>query len=363
MSDFALRLIDWQRLAGRHDLPWQGSRDPYRVWLSEIMLQQTQVMTVIPYYQRFVVRFPDVASLAAAELDEVLAHWSGLGYYSRARNLHAAARRVMADFGGVFPLRTDDLESLPGIGRSTAAAIAAFCFGTRAAILDGNVKRVLTRQFGVAGYPGEKAVETRLWTLAESLLPAEGVDIYTQALMDMGATLCTRGRPRCEACPVAVSCVALATQQVASLPTPKPRKAVPHKTVRFVILHHAGRVWLQQRPPSGIWGGLWSFPELTMDDDVLAVCQEQWRLQVAGTQALPDFRHVFTHFSLQIAPQLVDVVSLPLTVNEASGCWMQPDEALAAGIPAPVRKVLLAMGAEQLQISDDLTAETDCNSL
>ncbi|WP_124949578.1 A/G-specific adenine glycosylase [Sulfuriferula thiophila] len=345
MSDFAVRLIDWQRRAGRHDLPWQGSRDPYRVWLSEIMLQQTQVLTVIPYYQRFVERFADVASLAAAEQDEVLAYWSGLGYYSRARNLHAAARRVMADFDGVFPVQIEQIVSLPGIGRSTAAAIAAFCFDTRAAILDGNVKRVLTRQFGIAGYPGEKAIETRLWALAEALLPASGVAVYTQALMDMGATLCGRSRPRCEACPVAESCVALATQQVASLPTPKPKKSVPHKTVRFVILQHAGRVWLEQRPSSGIWGGLWSFPELAMEEDALAVCCDNWRLQVGAMRQLPDFRHVFSHFSLQITPQLVEVLSLPLAVNETGGCWVQPEVALGMGIPAPVRKVLAAIDA------------------
>ena len=346
MSDFALRLMGWQQQHGRHDLPWQGSRDPYRVWLSEIMLQQTQVVTVIPYYQRFVARFPDVANLAAAELDEVLAHWSGLGYYSRARNLHAAARRVVADFGGVFPRQLDAIVSLPGIGRSTAAAIAAFCFDTRAAILDGNVKRVLTRHFGITGYPGEKAIETQLWALAESLLPLSDVDTYIQAQMDMGATLCSRSRPRCTACPVADSCVALATQQVASLPTPKPKKLVPHKTTRFIILHHAGRVWLQQRPPSGIWGGLWSFPELSLETDALAVCRDDWQLQVAATWELPDFRHVFTHFSLQITPQLVEVVSLPLAVNEAGGCWMQPDVALEVGIPAPVRKVLMALAVE-----------------
>lgn len=347
MSDFASRLIEWQRRAGRHDLPWQGSRDPYRVWLSEIMLQQTQVVTVIPYYQRFVARFADVASLAAASLDEVLAHWSGLGYYSRARNLHAAAQKIMTDFDGCFPQKIDEIVSLPGIGRSTAAAIAAFCFNARAAILDGNVKRVLARQFGIAGYPGEKGIETRLWALAESLLPPAEVDVYTQALMDMGATLCSRSRPRCAACPVAASCVALGTQQVASLPTPKPKKTVPQKSTRFVILHHAGRIWLQQRPPSGIWGGLWSFPELAMEEDVLAVCSERWHLPVAATRELPDFRHVFSHFSLHIAPQLVEVVSLPLAVNEASGCWMRPDEALAAGIPAPVRKVLIAAGMAQ----------------
>ncbi len=340
MSDFADKLIGWQRLHGRHDLPWQGSREPYRVWLSEIMLQQTQVATVIPYYQRFVARFPDLASLAAASQDEVLVHWSGLGYYSRARNLHAAAQQVMNDFNGAFPTQIADIVSLPGIGRSTAAAIAAFCFGTRAAILDGNVKRVLTRQFGIAGYTGDKLIETKLWALAESLLPSGNVDHYTQSLMDMGATLCTRGRPRCAACPVASSCVALATQQVATLPTPKPKKAIPHKTTRFVILHHAGRIWLQQRPPTGIWGGLWSFPELDMSTDVLTTCRDEWQLQTTAVHELPAFKHVFTHFSLMITPHWVDVVSLPLTIQESTGRWLSAADALQAAIPAPVRSVL-----------------------
>lgn len=340
MHDFAGKLIAWQRVHGRHDLPWQGSRDPYRVWLSEIMLQQTQVATVIPYYQRFVARFADLASLAAASQDEVLAHWSGLGYYSRARNLHAAAQRVMADFSGEFPVQLADIVSLPGIGRSTAAAIAAFCFDTHAAILDGNVKRVLARQFGIAGYPGEKAIETRLWALAESLLPSGAVDIYTQALMDMGATLCSRSRPRCEACPVAPTCVALATQQVALLPTPKPKKPIPHKTTRFIILRHAGRVWLQQRPPTGIWGGLWSFVELGMDDDALAICRDKWQLKITATHELPAFRHVFTHFSLTISPLVVDVVSLPLQVNDRHGRWVSPESTLMMGIPTPVQSVL-----------------------
>ncbi|NOT18527.1 MAG: A/G-specific adenine glycosylase [Sulfuriferula sp.] len=345
MTSFAHQLINWQQQHGRHDLPWQGSREPYRVWLSEIMLQQTQVATVIPYYQRFVASFPDLASLAAATQDEVLAHWSGLGYYSRARNLHAAAQKIQTDFGGEFPQAINDIVSLPGIGRSTAAAIAAFCFGARAAILDGNVKRVLTRQFGIAGYTGEKQIETKLWALAESLLPNQQVDNYTQALMDMGATLCTRSRPRCEVCPVAASCAALATQQVATLPTPKPKKAIPHKTTRIVILHHAGRIWLQQRPPTGIWGGLWSFPELAMDADVLATCRDDWQLQIASAYELPAFKHVFTHFSLMITPHWVDVVRLPLTIQDNAGRWLSIVDALQAAIPAPVRQVLVELQA------------------
>lgn len=343
MNDFAYSLIAWQRHAGRHDLPWQASRDPYRVWLSEIMLQQTQVTTVVPYYLRFIAQFGDVASLAAAELDDVLACWSGLGYYSRARNLHRAAQCIMADLGGVFPTQLDAIMSLPGIGRSTAAAIAVFCFDTRAAILDGNVKRVLARQFGVVGYPGEKVIESRLWAMAESLLPPIQVDVYTQALMDMGATLCTRGRPLCAVCPVAKTCVALAMQQVECLPTPKPKKTMPHKTTRFIILHHAGLVWLMKRPPTGIWGGMWSFPELAHDADVMTVCGGDWGLQVTACQSLPGFRHVFTHFSLMILPELVSVVGLPHQVKQENGRWLSLTEALKLGIPTPIRSILLSL--------------------
>ena len=343
MSDFALRIMDWQRQNGRRDLPWQLDRDPYRVWLSEIMLQQTQVATVIPYFTRFISRFADLPSLAAANSDDVLACWSGLGYYSRARNLQAAAQRVVRDFGGVFPSRPEDMICLPGIGRSTAAAIAAFCFGARAAIMDGNVKRLLARHFGVHGFTGTRATELRLWTLAESLLPSAGCDVYTQAQMDMGALLCTRSRPQCNRCPVADSCVALATQQVASLPTPKPKsaQALPHKTAQFVILHHAGRIWLEQRPPQGIWGGLWSFPELSALADTASVCRDTWRLNVVGIRIEPGFRHQFTHFALTIVPCWVEIAELPLTIAGQGGWWAQPEAALKAAIPAPVRKILM----------------------
>lgn len=343
MSDFSSRIIAWQRKNGRHGLPWQINRDPYRVWLSEIMLQQTQVVTVIPYFERFTARFPDLRSLAEANQDDVLAHWSGLGYYSRGRNLHAAAQRVMRDFDGLFPSQLPEIMDLPGIGRSTAAAIAAFCFGTRAAILDGNVKRVLARHFGVHGFPGLRATETRLWELAESMLPDTQIDVYTQAMMDMGALLCTRTRPRCGDCPVAGSCVASATGQVALLPAAKakPRLSKPQKTAQFVILHHAGRIWLEQRPGAGIWGGLWSFPELPAADDTLAICRDAWNLNVIEVRDSPSFKHVFSHFGLTILPRWVEIAELPLTVGEQGGWWAQPEEALMAAIPVPVRKILL----------------------
>ena len=252
---FSADLVAWQRQHGRHDLPWQNTRDAYRIWLSEIMLQQTQVSTVIPYYQRFLERFPDVASLAATDLDEVLRLWSGLGYYSRARNLHAAAKAVMSGHGGRFPDNREALESLPGIGRSTAAAIAAFAYGRREAILDGNVKRVLARCFAVPGYPGDKAVMDRLWTLAESLLPDEGIEAYTQGLMDIGATVCLR-KPECQRCPLRGHCMAYQQGNAADYPAPRPKKEVRVRAVGMLVLVNEGKVLLARRPPTGVWANL-----------------------------------------------------------------------------------------------------------
>lgn len=340
MSDFAQHLIRWQKTHGRHNLPWQGTRDPYRIWLSEIMLQQTQVGTVIPYYLRFLERFPDIACLAAAPQDEVLALWSGLGYYSRGRNLHAAARLVMAQHGGTFPARVEDIVALPGIGRSTACAIAAFAFGARSAILDGNVKRVLARHFGVAGHPGENRVETALWVLAESLLPARDVATYTQALMDLGATVCTRSRAGCGECPVSTSCVALASDRVAFLPTPRPKKTVPQKATRMLILRRAGEILLEKRPPSGIWGGLWSLPEAGMDTDVATHCRTRFGMETTAAGSLPELRHTFTHFRLRIAPQLLDVTHLLPRAEQTGQLWLAPRDALSTAIPTPVRKLL-----------------------
>jgi A/G-specific adenine glycosylase len=333
-AGFAKALIRWQQQSGRHDLPWQQqgrTRDPYRVWLSEIMLQQTQVATVIPYYVRFLARFPDLARLAAAPTEDVMAMWSGLGYYARARNLQRAAQDVVARHGGRFPRRIEDIGSLPGIGRSTAAAIAVFAFGARAAILDGNVKRVLARVFGIAGFPGDKAVEERLWTLAESLLPGRDTVAYTQGLMDLGATLCTRGKPRCGDCPVAAQCVARRQGRVAELPTPRAKRVVPQRSVTLLVLRSRGRVLLERRPPSGIWGGLLSLPELP--DGKLP-------RRYAGAVALPVVRHAFTHFRLDIAPLLCKVSRC----NTPEGCvWLSLKKLDAAPLPAPIRKILEAL--------------------
>ena len=336
MKDFSQRLIEWQQQHGRHGLPWQQTRDPYAVWLSEIMLQQTQVASVIPYYQRFIARFPDIAALAAASQDEVLAHWSGLGYYARGRNLHRAAQLVVTQHGGVFPSDPESVVALPGIGRSTAAAILAFSFGQRRAILDGNVKRVLARCFGIEGFPGARAVENRLWQQAEALLPESGIEAYTQALMDLGATVCAR-KPSCAACPLGSGCVAYNEKRVAELPAPKPRKPLPQKETAMLILLRQGEVYLEKRPPTGIWGGMWSLPEApVLEPDSLA------RLGMAGAEIgpLPERRHTFTHFRLRIVPRVFEVTALLPGAREPGGLWLTLADAQGAALPKPVREML-----------------------
>ncbi len=341
MHDFNRRLIVWQQRHGRHDLPWQVS-DPYRIWLSEIMLQQTQVETVIPYYRRFLARFPDVASLAEATEDDVLALWSGLGYYARARNLHAAARHIVERHAGAFPRDFEAILALPGIGRSTASAIAVFAFGQRHAILDGNVKRVLCRCFGIDGWPGEAAVEQRLWSLAESLLPEDDLVAYTQGLMDLGATLCRRSRPDCPACPFADDCLAHRQGRQAELPAARARKALPEKTTRMLVLLHAGAVLLEKRPASGIWGGLWSLPEGDPDDDVLALARRLGVTAGRGTD-LVMLTHTFSHYRLRIFPSVLPVEKLGPRAEAPGRVWLSLADALGAALPTPVRKILLGL--------------------
>ncbi|MDA8127500.1 MAG: A/G-specific adenine glycosylase [Betaproteobacteria bacterium] len=338
MKSFASRIIDWQRRHGRHTLPWQATRDPYRVWLSEIMLQQTQVSTVVPYFERFVARFPDLRALAAAREDDVLALWSGLGYYSRARNLHAAARSLVAECGGAFPADPARIAQLPGIGRSTAAAIAALAFGERCAILDGNVKRVLARHGGVAGWPGDKRVETGLWALAESLLPRAGIEAYTQGMMDLGALVCTRSRPDCAVCPVNADCVAHVQQRTAELPTPRPQKVRPEKQVQVLLLLDRGELMLEKRPPQGIWGGLWSLPELPPDVDAAGHCRNELGFTALEQQVLPQFTHDFTHFRLHIRPVRFHLAPREKTLP--GHLWLSPADALDAALPAPVRTLV-----------------------
>ena len=340
---FSERLLDWHARHGRHDLPWQNTRDPYRIWLSEIMLQQTQVDTVIPYYERFLLRFPDLASLASAPLDDVLGLWSGLGYYARARNLHKAAQAVMSEHDGSFPQDAETIATLPGIGRSTAAAIAAFAFGQRGAILDGNVKRVLCRHQGVEGYPGERVVESRLWDLAEALLPknVECIGRYIQAQMDLGATLCTRGRPACGRCPVAEDCVAQASGRTSELPAARPRKAVPKREARMAVIRSELGFLLERRPPNGIWGGLLSLPELPGAD---ATEDAGWLTRSCGIEArtsttLEPLEHVFSHFRLTIRPTLFEAQPTQ-GVAEDRFAWIPFESLDIAGLPAPVRTIL-----------------------
>jgi len=327
-QSFSEKLIAWHGRGGRKDLPWQGTRDPYRIWLSEVMLQQTQVRAVMPYYERFLRRFPTVQALARAEEDEVLQLWSGLGYYARGRNLHAAARLIAKDG---FPTDSSSIEELPGVGRSTAAAIAAFAFGERAAILDGNVKRVLARHAGIAGFPGDKKVEAKLWALAEQRLPGKNIETYTQALMDLGATVCTR-TPRCDACPVAKTCVAKVKRLTHKIPAPRPRRELPVKRATWFVLLHNGEVLLERRASSGLWGGLWTFPE-----------REPQGIPLASRRELEPLEHGFTHFRLKIQPVLCRARRRPAGVDEPGGMWLDIEEAVGAAVPAPVKTVLISL--------------------
>ncbi|KND55839.1 A/G-specific adenine glycosylase [Candidatus Paraburkholderia kirkii] len=344
-TDFSARLIAWQRTHGRHDLPWQNTRDAYRIWLSEIMLQQTQVSTVIPYYARFLERFPTVTMLADAPVDDVMALWAGLGYYSRACNLHRCAQVVAHEYGGAFPQTVDALAELPGIGRSTAAAIASFAFGVRATILDGNVKRVLARVFGVEGFPGEKRVENAMWTLAESLLPdaanKDEVTAYTQGLMDLGATLCVRGRPDCARCPFAPDCVANVEGRQRELPAARPRKAVPTRKTWMLVLKDGDSILLEKRPPTGIWGGLWSLPEAADEAALAAVAHSLGG--DAQLQRLAPLSHTFTHFKLDIEPRLGEARGAPREAASAETVWAPLARIDSYGVPAPVRKLLDAL--------------------
>lgn len=351
MSEFSTRVTLWQQKHGRHDLPWQGA-DAYRVWLSEIMLQQTQVATVIPYYLRFLASFPNINTLAVASIDVVLAHWSGLGYYARGRNLHRAAKIVVEKFDGHFPNKFEQILDLPGIGRSTAAAICALAYHQRRAILDGNVKRVLARYCGVEGWTGNKQIEAQLWQQAESLLPLSlgeqevienqsEIATYTQALMDMGATICTRSKPKCGYCPVQGDCVALQTMRVAKLPTPRVRKTVPEKNATFLLLIHGNDILLEKRAPQGIWGGMWCLPQIE-DGDGVVVSDYVLRagVEVMERKDMDGFTHTFTHFKLHISPVLLRVASKFMRVEQGESVWLDVEEALNAAIPTPVRILL-----------------------
>ncbi len=340
-TPFADRLVAWQASHGRHGLPWQASREPYRVWLSEVMLQQTQVVTVRAYFQRFIERFPSVSALALASQDEVLSLWSGLGYYSRARNLHACAQAVVRDHGGEFPRTVDALQALPGIGPSTAAAIAAFCFHERVSIFDGNVQRVMARHLGFDGDLAQAASVKALKAMAQAHLPTRAAHMpaYTQGLMDLGATVCTPRAPRCAECPVSGDCQALASGRTVSLPVKARKLKRSRRHSHLLVLQCGPQVWLTRRPEQGVWGGLWALPVVDTDDDAALA-----PLLRGATVALPHpkpIRHALTHFDWVLQPVHARLAR-PRKLD-GSGQWLTLTDALALGLPKPVRQVLLTL--------------------
>jgi A/G-specific adenine glycosylase len=339
-AGFAAALLAWAREHGRHDLPWQLNPTPYRVWVSEVMLQQTQVATVLAYYQRFIARFPDVTALATAPLDEVLHLWTGLGYYARARNLHRAAQIVRDQHGGCVPTDIVALQQLPGIGRSTAGAILALSGGQKHSILDGNARRVLARCFAVEGDPGDSDTLRRLWSLAEACTPDERVAVYTQAIMDLGATICVRSSPRCDVCPLNHMCAAYAERRQHELPSPRRRKVPPHRTAYGLIIRSdAGGFLLQRRPESGVWGGLWSFPQFDSESDALVWLDERFDEERFKRTRLSPQQHAFTHYDLAL--QLLQVKLGNVARPDIPSCvWYDPESPPRLGITKAVASVL-----------------------
>jgi A/G-specific adenine glycosylase len=346
LNSFSQRVLDWFDVYGRKHLPWQQQVSEYRVWISEIMLQQTQVSTVIPYFDRFMQRFKDIETLANAPQDDVLQLWTGLGYYARARNLHKAAQQVVEAHGGVFPQTLDDVMALPGIGRSTAGAILSIAAGQAHPILDGNVKRVLARYYAIEGWPGKAAVEQSLWQYATQNTPQERCHHYTQAMMDLGATVCTRSKPKCDACPLQSDCLAYAQGQQHLYPGKKPKKAVPEKSTYMLIPFYRGSVLMQQRPQTGIWGGLWSFVETPVADDLPDQLNRVFTNK-PRVKELATFRHTFSHFHLDITPILLECAEKPQPqVGEQGQRWFDIREHIDVGVSAPVKKILNELGKQ-----------------
>lgn len=342
-ASFSAAILQWFDQHGRKHLPWQQNKTPYRVWVSEIMLQQTQVTTAIPYYERFMQLFPDLPALANANIDEVLHAWAGLGYYTRARNLHRAAQMVMQDFHGQFPDTLESLQLLPGIGRSTAGAILSIAYQQRATILDGNVKRVLARYLGETEPVNEKSVEMKLWQAAENFTPQQRCDDYTQAVMDLGATLCTRSKPDCAHCPLVSHCKAYAEDMTHLLPAKKATRGIPTRTATFLVLQSGTHVYLQKRPAQGIWGGLWSLPQLDGKPNkkrIREFCLTELHLPVSKLSTQASFRHTFSHYHLEIHPVLIQT-TMPAKVMECSDqIWYNPDDPAAVGLPKPIQTIL-----------------------
>jgi A/G-specific adenine glycosylase len=349
-KSFSARLLNWFDKHGRKDLPWQQNVSAYRVWISEIMLQQTQVNTVIPYYSRFLSTFPTIELLSAANEDAVLHLWTGLGYYARARNLHKTAKLLMRDFNGEFPMSVAELTDLPGIGRSTAGAIVSICSNQPAVILDGNVKRVIARCFAIDGWPGQTRVANQLWDKASELTPVKRVADYTQAIMDLGAMVCVRSKPNCGTCPFSSACVAYATNSIASYPGKKPKKQLPVKATQMLVVESTdGEILLQKRPPRGLWGGLWSFPQ----DSEPSTFLDSQHIEAISITQLPAFRHSFTHFHLDITPVHIRINREARIAEEnPSQCWYSPAAPLEIGLSRPVTRILADLS--QAQRSRDL---------
>lgn len=342
IKTFSEKILKWFDLHGRHNLPWQKDRSPYRIWVAEIMLQQTQVKTVIPYYQNFLKAFPSVSDLAESSLDEVLSFWAGLGYYSRARNLHESAVAIKQNHNGIFPTHYDDVLALPGIGPSTAGAILAQALNQRHAILDGNVKRVLSRYHAIEGWPGRSVVSALLWEKAEEHTPQKRVDDYTQAIMDLGATICLRSEPKCSFCPVMKQCEAFKSDTVALYPTKKPKKKLPVRQIRMLIIKDRhGAVLLEKRPPTGIWGGLWSLPEINVEDDAERACKEKFALKTKAPRLGDAFRHTFSHYHLDITPCWMSVDGEVDAVREGDEIvWCDSGNLKRIGVSTPVASLL-----------------------
>ncbi len=346
VRSFSSRIAAWQSRHGRSTLPWQGTCDPYRIWLSEVMLQQTRVETVIPYYERFLARYPTVEALARAPIDHVLALWSGLGYYARARNLHAAARAVHECHEGRFPSDFEALVALPGVGRSTAGAIAAFAGGERRAILDANARRVIARHAGIAGDASSAAVLAALWGEAEARLPRRGIERYTQGLMDLGTGPCAQRDPQCLLCPVSADCVARLSGRIEEIPGRRRRAPPPRRRIAMLVVLSGRDVLLEKRPPSGIWGGMWSLPEIEADAKPAAALAREWGLRAAEVHALAPFEHAFTHFTLEVTPWRVRAQRATRLAEGRAGAWFALDDLHGAALPSPVRRLLAAIDAD-----------------
>jgi A/G-specific adenine glycosylase len=343
-KSFSSLILNWFDISGRHDLPWQHNKTPYRVWVSEIMLQQTQVSTVIPYYLRFMECFPTLETLATASEDEVLHYWTGLGYYSRARNLQRAAKYIIERFAGVFPDNLNDLISLPGIGRSTAGAILSIAFQKKATLLDGNVKRVLTRFAGINEWPGEKKTEAQLWELAENFTPEKRTADYSQAIMDLGATLCKRSKPQCSACPLQKKCVANAENLQAVLPRSKPRKILPLRKTTLIIFQHKDTIFLEKRASQGIWGGLWSLPAVNNPQEIQHQFAHLFHFDEKNITPLANFRHTFSHFHLEVTPIKILVSKIkPKVMASDQQIWYNLSQPAMIGLPGPIKKLLRAL--------------------